>query len=86
MLVRRLKVLGGTPSSKIGGFYEKAMAITELSEHLVLLNRGQSWVVRKLREMLPRVRDDSLNHDLTEMLQSHEANIEAAAESSVRAL
>jgi len=86
MLVRHLKVLGRIPSSKIGGFYEKAMAISELSERLVFLNRGQSWVVRKLREMLPRVRDYSLNHDLTEMLQSHEANIKLATEFSARAL
>jgi len=41
-----------------------------------LLNRGQGWVVRKLREMLPRVRDSGLHADLCEMLRSHEINIE----------
>lgn len=86
MLVRHLKVLGGIPSSEIGGFYEKAMAISELSERLVFLNRGQSWVVRKLREMLPRVRNYSLNNDLTEMLQSHEANIKLTIGFSARDL
>jgi Domain of unknown function (DUF6306) len=36
--------------------------------------------VRKLREMLPRVRDDRLHADLSEMLASHEANIALADE------
>jgi hypothetical protein len=34
--------------------------------------------VRKLKEMLPKVRDDALHRDLLEMLQSHEANIRRA--------
>jgi hemoglobin len=36
---------------------------------------GQAWVVRRLREILPRVRDDALYADLTEMLHSYEAEI-----------
>jgi nitronate monooxygenase len=59
----------------VGAFYDKAMAITDLTERMALLNRGQSWVVRKLRELLPRVRDESLRIDLQKMLESHEANI-----------
>jgi hypothetical protein len=45
---------------------------------VAFLNRGQGWVVRKLREILPRVRDDRLHADFAEMLQSHEANIAPA--------
>jgi len=37
-------------------------------------------VVRKLKEMIPKVRDDALHRDLTEMLQSHEVNISRATE------
>jgi nitronate monooxygenase len=44
------------------------------------LNHGRGWVVRKLRELLPRVRDNSLHTDLSEMLRSHEANIALATE------
>ena len=51
------------------------MAISDLGERIAFLNRGQGWVVRKLRELLPRVRDNSLHADLSEMLRSHEANI-----------
>jgi hypothetical protein len=80
MLLKQLKVLGEPPSSRIGAFQEKAMAIEGLPERIAFLNRGQGWVVRKLREMLPKVRDDSLHRDLTEMLQAHESNIARANE------
>ncbi|MCC6530617.1 MAG: 2-nitropropane dioxygenase, partial [Pseudomonadales bacterium] len=39
------------------------------------INRGQRWVVRKLCEMMPRLRDAGLRSDLEQMLRSHEANI-----------
>jgi hypothetical protein len=80
MLLRHLKAIGGTPSTKTGAFYGKAMAVADLAERVAFLNRGQGWVVRKLREMLPRVRDDHRHAELSQMLQSHESNI-ALAES-----
>ncbi|QXX76612.1 hypothetical protein MHY1_p00134 (plasmid) [Methylovirgula sp. HY1] len=78
MLIRQIKMRGETPSTKIGAFYEKVMAIADLGERISFLNRGQGWVVRKLRDMLPRVRDEALRSDLTEMLRSHETNIALA--------
>jgi len=78
MLIGHLKALGETPSVKVGAFHDKAMAITDLGERITFLNRGQGWVVRKLREMMPRVRDDRLHADFAEMLQSHDANIALA--------
>jgi hypothetical protein len=51
---------------------------SDLRERIAFLNRGQGWVVRKLREMLPRVRDDRLHVDLSAMLRSHEVNIDLA--------
>jgi hypothetical protein len=78
MLSRHLKTLGAAPSIRTGAFYDKAMAIADLGERLSFLNRGQGWVVRKLREALPRVRDDRLHRDLADMLQSHETNIALA--------
>lgn len=80
MLLRHLTARGAAPTPKIGAFYDKAMAIADLRERTVFLNRGQGWVVRKLREMLPRVRDDGLHADLNEMLRAHEANIALANE------
>jgi hypothetical protein len=78
MLLGHIKALGAAPSPQIGAFYGKAMAIADLAERITLLNRGQGWAVQKLREMLPRVRNDRLHADLSEMLRSHEANIALA--------
>jgi hypothetical protein len=75
MLLRQLKALGVPASTKVGAFQEKALAIEALPERMAFLNRGQGWVVKKLREMLPKVRDDGLHRDLSEMLASHEVNI-----------
>ena len=80
MLLRQLKALGAPASPRVGAFQEKAMAIAALPERIAFLNRGQGWVVRKLREMMPKVRDEGLHRDLVDMLQSHEANIARANE------
>lgn len=78
MLLKHIKAAGRPPSAKVGDFYGKAMAIADLGERIVFLNRGQGWVVRKLRDMLAGVEGSSLHADLTEMLRSHEANIALA--------
>jgi hypothetical protein len=82
MLTRHIKARGAIPSSSVGALYGKAMAIQDLDERVIVLNRDQGWVARKLREMLPRVRDNRLHADLSEMLRSHEANIVLAGEPS----
>jgi len=84
MLSRHIKLLSATPSSNVGAFYEKAMAIGDLGERITFLNRGQGWVARKLREMLPRVRDEALHRELDDMLQSHVSNINLANEVAAR--
>jgi len=78
MLLRQIKLMGGEPSLRIGAFHGKAMAIRDLKERIAFLNRGQGWVVRKLREVTPRVRDEALHADLAHMLSSHVANITLA--------
>jgi len=78
MLLRQLKAIGVPASTKIGAFQEKALAIDPLAERIAFLNRGQGWVVKKLREMMPKVRDDALHRDLAEMLESHVVNIARA--------
>ncbi len=86
MLMDHVKALGAEPSKRVGDFYERAMAIGDVGERIDFLNRGQGWVVRKLREMLPRVRDNDLYDDLAEMLKSHEANIALAGDVAKKAL
>ena len=80
MLTRQIERLGGTPSERLGAFHGKAMAIGDLGERIVFLNRGQGWVVRKLKENVARLRDDDLRADLLEMLRVHESNIDRASQ------
>jgi nitronate monooxygenase len=79
MLLKWIGRLDGAPSPKVGAFYEKCLAIPDLKERIAFINRGQGWVVRKLREMLPNVRDDAMRADFTDMLVSHEDNIRKAS-------
>ena len=79
MLISQLQRLSARPSTRRGAFAEKAMAIADPRERLAFLNRGQSWVVRKLAELLPKVRDDTLHAALRDMSESHARNIDAAA-------
>lgn len=75
MLSEHIKRLGGRPSRVTGSFYSKLLARKTLADQLDLLDRGQSWVARQLRENLPRIADDALHADLKEMLDVHERNI-----------
>ncbi|GAB4393135.1 MAG: hypothetical protein Tsb0032_11400 [Kiloniellaceae bacterium] len=75
MLARHVSRLGGTPSTAVGAFYDKVLALETPAERIALLNRGQDWVVRRLREAVERISDDRLLCDLREMLEAHERNI-----------
>lgn len=86
MLLRQIRARGGTASPRMGAFYEKAMAIEDIAERIAFLNRGQGWVVRKLRELIPKVEDASLSADLHHMLSSHVANITLANSTDTQAL
>jgi hypothetical protein len=78
MLLGHVKELGAEPTPNIGAFYGKCMAIADMKERLAFLNRGQGWVVKRIKPMLLRVRDDKLHADLKTMLESHEVNIAKA--------
>ena len=75
MLLQWIGHLKGEPSLRAGAFYEKCLAIPDLGERVAFINRGQGWVVRKLQEALPKVRDDAMHADFTAMLKCHEENI-----------
>lgn len=78
MLRKWISHLGGEASDRTGDFYGKCLAISNPDERLAFVNRGQGWVVRKIREMLPKIRDDAMHTDLKAMLEVHEANIARA--------
>ena len=79
LLGRLVVELGGTPSAKVGDFYERAIVIDGMAPRLAFLNRGQGWVAKKLREALPRIAEDHVHAALKEMLETHDANIARCA-------
>lgn len=75
LLMRTIQAMGATPSSVTGAFWGKAMAIADVKERLVFLNRGQAWVVRRLQALLPRIADAAVRAELDTMLEAHRHNI-----------
>lgn len=65
-----------TPSTETGAFYEKAIAIPDISERMLFINRGQGWVVKRLENLIPRVTDIHIRSKLQAMLESHRLNID----------
>jgi nitronate monooxygenase len=76
VLIHAIRSAGATPSTRTGAFYDKAMAVADPAARLALLNRGQGWVARKLREVLARVHDTRIRGELEAMLANHESNVE----------
>lgn len=77
-LFEAVRALGAEPSDKVGDFYERAMAIDGFEARLAFVNRGQGWVARKLRELLPGIEDPQLRATLQDMLDRHVVNIDTA--------
>ena len=76
MLIKLIQKLDVTPSTKTGEFYKKAIAISDTTERLVFINRGQSWVVKRLQSLIPRVNEENIRENLQIMLEAHQENIQ----------
>ncbi len=63
-----------TPTSAVGDFYGRGLAIRGWRERVEFLNRGQAWVAKRIAAALPRL-PQSAHKPLQEMLDSHVANI-----------
>ena len=79
MLSRHIERLGGQPSSETGAFLEKLRGIEEQNAKIDLLNKGQSWVSRRLAEILPKIADPDLYDDLCDMREVHDRNVARCA-------
>jgi hypothetical protein len=79
LLTRLIKAQGGTPSTATGAFRDKVLALRSPIERIELLNRGQSWVARKLEQALPQINDIAISTELAEMRDTHRANIAACS-------
>ena len=77
ILMRLIKGLRATPSEATGEFVAKALAVEGKAERLAFLNRGQGWVARSIRNSLPRISPGEIHEALTQMHDSHVANIAA---------
>ncbi len=77
LVLNCLQHLGIEPNRETGAFYGKAMAIESLEERLPFVDKGQQWVIRKLREYLPGCEDDLIRGELEKMLRIHEVNSNA---------
>ena len=64
------------PSMGVGDFYERGLARRKWSERLELLNRGQSWVAKRIAEALPRIPEVGARTALRAMHESHVQNID----------
>jgi len=76
-LAAHVRRLSGSPSNKTGDFVEKVRAVPDFKGRLELLNRGQRWVIRKIGEQLPSLKDEPLAAFLRVMADDHETNIDA---------
>jgi len=77
MLTKHIVRLGGTPNTITGAFYDKLRAAPSLERKFDLLDRGQGWVARKLRDALAKIDNPMLYADLVEMADTHDRNIAA---------
>lgn len=66
---------GGIPSKQTGPFADKVIAQDTLVNKITLLNKGQSWVARKIDEVLSFELHNKSREFLIEMKQKHIDNI-----------
>lgn len=75
ILVGLLRHIGATPSCVTGNFFQMALATQGDRERLTVLNRGQSWVARRIAAALARITDPRVRRELKAMQSSHIINI-----------
>lgn len=76
LVLQCMVLVGLEPHNRIGDFVEKCLAIPDFIDRMRLLNKGQSWVVRTLDELLPRLESSALRVRLLEMKNEHLENID----------
>lgn len=74
VLIHLLLEADVTPTSAVGDFYRRGLAIQGWRERLQFLNRGQAWVAKRIESALPRVPEQA-RAALRRMYDSHVANI-----------
>ena len=75
VLLELLREAGVEPSMATGDFHRKGLGIAGWPQRLEFLNRGQSWVARRIAVALPRVPRAVGREALQVMCESHRVNI-----------
>lgn len=75
LLMECIEYLGSPPSTGTSDFYQKCMTIDNLNERLMLLNKGQEWVVRKINGILARIQALFVFERLRLMRDRHTNNV-----------
>lgn len=73
-LLTCLQHMGLAPNRQTGEFLAQAMAIADLHERMAFIDRGQRWVIRRLKEALPDCADPVVQAELAQVLRIHEDN------------
>ncbi|MDB6141168.1 MAG: diguanylate cyclase [Pseudomonas sp.] len=72
-----IKYLGGVPSLALGAFYEKAMKIEDVTDRLYFIDRGQRWVINKVKDNLQDIDNSFVRIELENVLKIHVLNSDA---------
>lgn len=75
-LFRLLQARGAAPTKNIGAFADKVIALPTETEQVVLLIKGQGWVVRKIDEIPPAEMNAEEMAFFADMREVHVVNIE----------
>jgi len=75
-LFRLLQARGAVPTKNVGAFADKVIALPTEAERIVLLIKGQSWVVRKIDEIPPAELRAEEKAFFADMREVHVVNIE----------
>lgn len=75
-LFRFLQDRGVVPTTNVGAFADKVIALPTEAEQVALLIKGQAWVVRKIDEIPPADMNPGERAFFADMREVHVVNIE----------
>jgi nitronate monooxygenase len=71
-----LQARGAVPTTTVGAFADKVIALPTEAEQVALLIKGQAWVVRKIDELPPAEMSAEEKAFFADMREVHVVNIE----------
>ncbi|MCC5885705.1 MAG: hypothetical protein JJT88_04645 [Gammaproteobacteria bacterium] len=74
-LLAAIRAVGGEATTEIGDFETKVLALDGMEARMALLNRGQSWVLRRLRTLLDGIHDAEVIELLQDVFDRHDRNV-----------